>query len=270
DKQEVQGYKELLETVCANYETTPFTENTIKGFHKILLQYSQKDERHLGEYKKHPNTVVAFDANGKQLGIIFKTTEPYLTPKEIQELLERTGAWIRGEDKHRLLIIAEFIVDFLSIHPFQDGNGRLSRILTNFLLLQHGYEFVRFSSLESVIESNKRLYYLALRRSQKDRGKKNETIEPWINFFLDVLVTMTRTLKLKVEDKGISIQISEREQKVLEYVNKHQRVTSTDVMNKYSIGQRAASKILLQMVEKKLLIRQGKGKRDAFYTLNII
>ena len=168
------------------------------------------------------------------------------------------------------MIIAEFIVDFLSIHPFQDGNGRLSRILTNFLLLQHGYEFVRFSSLESVIESNKRLYYLALRRSQKDRGKKNETIEPWINFFLDVLVTMTRTLKLKVEDKGISIQISEREQKVLEYVNKHQRVTSTDVMNKYSIGQRAASKILLQMVEKKLLIRQGKGKRDAFYTLNII
>lgn len=270
DTQEVQGYKELLETVFANYETIPFSESTIKGFHKILLQHSEKDQRHLGEYKKHPNTVAAFNEKGEQIGIIFKTTEPYLTPKEMQELVDRAGVWFRGEDKHVLCIIAEFIVDFLSIHPFQDGNGRLSRILTNYLLLKHGYEFARFSSLERVIENNKKLYYLALRRSQKDRGAKNETIEPWINFFLDILVAMARALKQKLKNKGISISISKREQEVLEYVHKHERVTSKDIMNEYGIGQRAARKILSQMIEKKLLIRQGSGDRDAFYTINVV
>lgn len=153
DTQEVQGYKELLETVYGNYETTPFTESAIKGFHKILLQHSEKDQRHLGEYKKYPNTVAAFNEKGEQIGIIFKTTESYFTSKEMQELVDRAGVWFRGEDKHVLCIIAEFIVDFLSIHPFQDGNGRLSRILTNYLLLKHGYEFARFSSLERVIEN---------------------------------------------------------------------------------------------------------------------
>jgi Fic family protein len=272
DMQEVKGYKELLETVFTNYAVIKFSESTIKSFHKLLLKYSEKDQRHLGDYKKQSNTVAAFDEKGKQVGIIFQTTPPYLTPKEMLELVERTQEWFNGEDKHNLFIIAEFIVDFLSIHPFQDGNGRVSRILTNFLLLRSGYEFIRYSSLEKVIEDNKKLYYLALRRSQKDRNTDKENISEWINFFLDVLMVMVRGLEKKVKDKGIILEINSREAQILDMINcsTTQRITSNEVAKKFNITSRAALDVLKKMMKKEWILQKGERDRDTYYVVNKI
>src|SRR5690606_36903546 len=141
-------------------------ENFIKQLHSMLLQYSSKDQRHRGEYKSLSNNVEAFDPNGESLGIVFQTASPFDTPAKMTELVLWTRESLEDKSLHALLVIAIFTVIFLAIHPFQDGNGRLSRVLTTLLLLRAGYAYVPYSSLESIIEESKDSYYLALRRTQ--------------------------------------------------------------------------------------------------------
>lgn len=267
DMQEVKGYKELLETVFANYTDIDFSENVIKGFHKILLKFSDKDQRHLGDYKKHSNRVAAYDSKGKVVGVIFETTPPYLTSKEMQELVEKTTVWFNGEDKHGLLIIAEFVVDFLSIHPFQDGNGRLSRILTNFLLLKHGYEFVQYTSLEKIIEDNKKLYYLALRRSQKNRGKKNEDIGEWINFFLDVLILLIKKNQRKMKNKVGRLTSDEKQEMILDYLKKNKKITNPEARKLLYMSERGVRHLLNRMIKLEQIKAGGASKQGRFYVL---
>ena len=166
DEQEVAGYAQSMDMIFQSWKDIPITENHIRQLHRDLLRYSEKDERHRGSYKTLRNDVGAFDADGKMVGIVFETSTPFDTPRRMQELLE----WLQEAREigrvHPLLIVAVFIVVFLAIHPFQDGNGRLSRILTTLLLLQAGYAYVPYSSLESVIENSKESYYLALRQTQ--------------------------------------------------------------------------------------------------------
>jgi Fic family protein len=183
DEQEVAGYSEVCNLVFSSFEEMSFSENLIKQLHGILLKFSEKDERHSGEYKKLPNSVEAFNPSGKSLGIIFETTSPFDTPFQMQDLM----TWFRTQwDEHKLhplILIGIFIVHFLAIHPFQDGNGRLSRVITTLLLMQFGYVYTPYSSLESIIARNKENYYLALRKTQATL--KNEAdYEPWLLFFL--------------------------------------------------------------------------------------
>src|SRR3989344_6280487 len=167
DEQEVRGYYELLENIFTSWKHIPFSESTIKHLHKELLKYVPKDERHRGEYKKTENNVEMFDESRKSIGVIFETTPAYLTPKQMQELIEWTRGVLAEKEKHPLIIIGNFLIEFLAIHPFQDGNGRLSRILTNLLMLQAGYAYTPYVSHEKLIEDNRSEYYVALRRSQK-------------------------------------------------------------------------------------------------------
>ena len=179
DEQEIIGYKELLENVFNSFNSIKFSENTIKHFHKELLKYSDKDQKHLGKYKISDNSVVATNKTGKVVGIVFEPTKPYLTSKEMQELLMWTNEALREKIFHPLLVIASFVMEFLAIHPFQDGNGRTSRILTNFLMLKCGYDYMPYVSHEKLIEDNKDKYYLALNKSQKT---KNYDITSWLGF----------------------------------------------------------------------------------------
>src|SRR3989344_5059956 len=165
DTQEVQGYYELLENVFNASEKIPFSESTIKHLHRELLKYAEKDTLHRGEYKKTENKVEMIDDAGKSIGVLFDTTPAWLTPKEMQELTEWTQMAIRDREYHPLLILGNFLVEFLNIHPFQDGNGRLSRILTNLLMLKEGYAYAPYVSHEKLIEDNKPDYYLSLRKS---------------------------------------------------------------------------------------------------------
>lgn len=166
DEQEVAGYAEVMETIFSAYDAISFTENHIRQLHRDLLAHSTKDERHRGAYRNLSNNVEAFNEQGESLGIVFATATPFDTPRRMEELL----AWLdeQGREKrlHPLLVVAIFVVVFLEIHPFQDGNGRLSRILTTLLLLRAGYAYVPYSSLESIIEQSKESYYISLRRTQ--------------------------------------------------------------------------------------------------------
>ena len=167
DEQEVAGYAKAMQAIHESYREIDLTENNIKYLYKVVMQFSAKDSWHLGEYKKHPNHVAAFDSKGNQIGIIFETATPLDTPRLMKLLVGRTRERFQNEDIHPLLAVADFVVRFLAIHPFQDGNGRLSRILTNLLLLRKGYTFVQYSSHERIVEANKDNYYLALRTSQE-------------------------------------------------------------------------------------------------------
>jgi Fic family protein len=183
DEQEVAGYADVMETIFASWSVLPLTENHVRQLHRDLLRYSTKDERHRGKYKKLDNHVEAFDANGKSVGIVFQTASPFDTPRLMTELIEWTTEALSNRTLHPLLVIAVFIVVFLEIHPFQDGNGRLSRVLTTLLLLRAGYAYVPYSSLESVIEQSKESYDLALRRTQKTTRSKEPDWQPWIMVF---------------------------------------------------------------------------------------
>jgi len=203
DEQEVAGYAELMDLVFSSWQDIPFTENHIKQLHQILLRYSEKDTWHRGNYKTHSNSVAAFDETGAQIGIVFETASPFDTPRLMTELV----AWVNQEREtarlHPLLIIALCVVVFLEIHPFQDGNGRLSRVLTTLLLLQTGYAYVPYSSLESVIEQSKEAYYLALRQTQGTIRTESPNWQPWLVFFLRSLAEQVRRLEKKVERERI-------------------------------------------------------------------
>ena len=182
DEQEVAGYAETMELIFRSWAEITLTENHIKQLHRDLLRYSEKDAHHRGNYKTQPNNVAAFDEAGKQVGIVFETANPFDTPRRMSELVHWTSEAFSSRQLHPLLVTAIFTVALLEIHPFQDGNGRLSRILTTLLLLRAGYSYVPFSSLESVIEQSKEGYYLALRQTQVTIRTDAPNWHPWVLF----------------------------------------------------------------------------------------
>ena len=229
DEQEVVGYYEAIDLVYSNFSDISLTENYIKQFHGILLKYSEKDVRHRGKYKIFPNKVVANYPDG-QKKVIFNTTEPHLADKEIREILQWTNEQLENRNVHPLMIIPVFVYEFLSIHPFQDGNGRLSRLLTTFLLLKQDYSFIPYVSFENIIERRKKEYYETLVMGQKNRSAKKEKIDAWILFFLDCLQEMIDLLKKKYDvykDKGG--YLNPRQKEVLEVIRANQPVKFSDI-----------------------------------------
>ena len=267
DEQEVAGYAETMEMIFHAFDEIHVTENHLKQLHRDLLRYSQKDERHRGEYKKLSNNVVAFDADGKMMGIVFETASPFDTPRRMTELVE----WLKDARElrrlHPLLIVAVFTVTFLEIHPFQDGNGRLSRILTTLLLLQAGYAYVPYSSLESVIEQSKEAYYLALRQTQQSLHGEAPNWQPWLLFFMRALQQQKRRLAAKVErEKGALATLPELAVRILDYVRDHGRVTTRDMVREFGASPNTLKTTFGNLVKKGLLVRHGGG-RSIWYGL---
>ena len=267
DEQEVAGYAEVMETVFHAWADIPITENHLKQLHRDLLAHSEKDERHRGEYKKLPNNVGAFDADGKMIGIVFETATPFDTPRRMAELV----GWLKDARElgrlHPLLIVAVFVVTFLEIHPFQDGNGRLSRVLTTLLLLQAGYAYVPYSSLESVVEHSKEGYYLGLRQTQKTIHDEAPNWQPWLLFFLRALQQQKRRLDAKVEhERNALAALPELAVKILDYVRDHGRVTTRDMVREAGASPNTLKATFGNLVEKKLLVRHGGG-RSIWYGL---
>jgi Fic family protein len=208
--------------------------------HRDLLRYSEKDERHRGEYKTLRNDVAAFDAGGKMIGIVFETATPLDTPRRMAELLARLKDARTAKTQHPLLIVAVFTVVFLAIHPFRDGNGRLSRILTTLLLLQAGYAHVPYSSLESVIENSKEAYYVAMRQMQSTLNNNTADWQPWLLFFLRALQQRKRRLAAKVEREIAAIKLTDLAVKILDYARAHGRVSTRDMVREYGASANTA------------------------------
>jgi Fic family protein len=268
DEQEVAGYAEVMDTIFHAWADIPLNENHVRQLHRDLLRHSEKDQRHRGEYKKLSNNVGAFDADGKMVGIVFETATPFDTPRRMEDLISWLAEARDLKRLHPLLITAIFVVTFLEIHPFQDGNGRLSRILTTLLLLQAGYAYVPYSSLESVVERNKEGYYLALRQTQQTIRAEAPDWNPWLLFFLRALQQQKRLLEAKVEreNNAIAASLPELAIKILDYVRAHGRVTTRDMVRETGASSNTLKATFRSLVDKKLLVRHGGG-RSTWYSL---
>lgn len=267
DEQEVAGYAELMDLIFASWQDIPLTENHIQQLHQILLRHSEKDARHRGHYKTHSNSVAAFDENGVQLGVVFQTASPFDTPHLMAELV----AWVNQTREtarlHPLLIIAICVVVFLEIHPFQDGNGRLSRVLTTLLLLQAGYAYVPYSSLESVIEQSKETYYLALRQTQGTIRTESPNWQPWLEFFLRSLAEQVRRLEKKVEREQIVLAaMPELQLAIVEFTREHGRVTMGEAIKLTGASRNTLKQHFRALVERGTLNQHGSG-RGVWYEL---
>ncbi len=267
DEQEVAGYAEVMELVFQSWQDIAFTENHVKQLHRDLLKYSEKDEHHRGQYKTNTNSVAAFDEDGRQIGIVFETATPFDTPRLMTEIVEFVNEALETKNTHPLLVVALFVVVFLEIHPFQDGNGRLSRVLTTLLLLRAGYAYVPYSSLESVIEQSKEGYYLALRQTQGTIRNEKPNWQPWTIFFLRALQQQMRRLSKKVEREKIVLSaLPEISVQILEQAREHGRVTIGEMVKLTGISRNTLKEHFRQLIERNHLVLHGSG-RGAWYSL---
>lgn len=267
DEQEVRGYYELLSNVFDAWRTLSFSESSIKHFHKELLKYVEKDERHRGEYKKGENTVKMFDADGKEIGVVFETTPAYLTPKKMQELVSFTLTALEEKHIHSLLVIGNFIVEFLRIHPFQDGNGRLSRVLTNLLLLKKNYAYAPYVSHEKLIEDNKENYYIALRRSQKSFGTEKEDITPWLDFFLTMLLKQSEMALELMESEQVEKLLSPKQLAVWEYVQGVAEATPSEIAQGTGVARPTVNQALTKLLKVERIEKIGSGRSTRYRKL---
>ncbi|MBF8280923.1 MAG: filamentation induced by cAMP protein Fic [Candidatus Magasanikbacteria bacterium] len=264
DVQEVKGYYELLNNVFDSWKHIKFNESMIKHFHKELLKYVAKDEKHRGEYKRQENKVYMINEAGESVGVLFDTTPAYLTPKEMQELTEWAIDALENKKCHPLLTIGNFLVEFLNIHPFLDGNGRISRVLTNLLLLKNGYEYVPYVSHEKLVEDDKPEYYIALRRSQKTIKKENEDITPWLNFFLDIFLEQSKRAVELLSKENIEKLLSPKQLAVWRYLITVQEATPAEISEHAKVARPTINQVLDKLLRLKKIERIGLGRTTRY------
>ena len=260
DSQEVVGYFQVLDLIAESYADIGITENSIKGLHNQLLRFSRKDEWHRGNYKQHSNAVEATLPDGtKQL--IFQTTAPgFATEDAMRELV----AWYHADTAtHPLVKCALFCYDFVSIHPFQDGNGRLSRLLATLLLLQNGYVWIQYVSLEHEIESRKTEYYRELQQCQAQRPGEN--ISSWLTFFFDALLKVQQQLLHKLTVRETETQSSPREKAVLAFVGNYPGCKSGLIAEKLAIPSPTVKRLLADLLGQQRITKEGRGPATVYY-----
>lgn len=254
DSQEVVGYFETLDLITTSYQDIMITESSIKTLHNILMKYSKKDEWHKGDYKQHSNAVEATLPNGTKQ-IIFQTTQAGVPTKDAMRTLIE---WYRNDKiTHPLVKCALFSYEFVSIHPFQDGNGRLSRLLSTLLLLKHDYKWIQYISFEHEVESRKTEYYKVLRSCQSKRP--NENVSDWVNFFFDALIYIQEQLMKKLDVTGIEIQLSPREKAIIVLIGNNAGCKSGDIAKKLGIPSPTVKRILPELISKNLIEKHGVG-----------
>lgn len=267
DKQEVRGYYELLENVFNSWKTISFSESSIKHLHRELLKYAEKDERHRGDWKKQENKVHMVNEVGESVAVLFDTTPAWLTPKEIQELIEWTQKALTEKKYHPLIVIGNFIVEFLNVHPFQDGNGRLSRVLTNLLLLKEGYLYVPYVSHEKLVEDNKPDYYVALRRSQKTFKTEKEDVLPWLDFFFGILLQQAQMAIGLLSKENIEKLLSPKQLAVWEYLQQHDSATPGEISKATGVTRRTINQVVDKLLQLKKVERIGLGRTTRYKKL---
>jgi Fic family protein len=259
DQQEVAGYYIALDTISENYLNIDITENQIKSLHKILMQYSEKDSWHRGDYKQMSNAVEASSSDGTNQ-LIFKTAEPGF---QTQNAMANLFAWYQSDSLTIPLIkIAIFIYEFLSIHPFQDGNGRLSRLLGTLLLMKQGYSWIQYVSFEHEIEHRKTEYYKVLMQTQRNRP--NENVTEWFQFFSSCMINIQNQLMSKIQNNKKEIPLSHRENRLFSFIQSHPGCTSGDIAKKLDIPSPTVKRTLSDLMNKGILSKEGQGKATRY------
>lgn len=265
DEQEVFGYYDTLNLILESYDSISLSENHIHQLHKTLLNKSTKDDRHRGKYKTLSNKVVANYPDGRQK-VIFNTTEIHLVAAEMRTAIKWTNTAIDNEETHPLIAIGAFVYEFLSIHPYQDGNGRLSRLLTTLLLLRSNYDFFQYASMEYEIEKQKKDYYKALMAGQKNRYSAKEKIDEWILFFLTTIKNTIVKLESSYEQiKDKKSYLNERQSDVVHFIKNTEPVKISDLTNallKYT--PYILKKDVKYLVDEGVIRKIGKGKATTY------
>ena len=269
DEQEVAGYIETLEKVLANYNEMPITESNILHLHSMMLAFSEKDQRHTGQYKFGPNRVEARDSNGRVVGILFDPTPPHLTRKEMQELVGWYDWAVTEVVKHPLLLIANFIFEYLAIHPFQDGNGRTSRLLTNLMLLQQGYSFASLVSHEKLVEETKAEYYLALNKTQKNWKTDNEDISPWLLYLFDIFQQQAREALQLLEGEQFEYLLSEKQLRFWQWAKQQGEFSRKTAVDALGFAPRTVEDMTKKLLDMKKLERLGQGSATRYRVVDL-
>lgn len=267
DKQEVQGYYELLENVFNSWKSIAFSGSSTKHLHRELLKYVEKDEWHRGDWKKEENKVHMVNEAGESVAILFDTTPAWLTSKEIQEAVEWTQKALAEKKYHPLIVIGNFLIEFLNIHPFQDGNGRLSRVLTNLLLLKEGYLYAPYVSHEKLVEDNKPDYYVALRRSQKTFKTEHENVMPWLEFFFGVLLKQAQMAVELLSKENVEKILSPKQLAVWNYLQTVESATPGEISKVANVARRTVNQAVDNLLRLKKVERIGLGRTTRYKKL---
>lgn len=260
DQQEVVGYFEALDLIDEHYESISVSESSIRNLHNQLLKYSGKDEWHKGNYKQLSNSVEAKLPDGtKQL--IFETTPPGVATEEAMRAMVD---WYHADNEaHPLVKSALFSYEFVSIHPFQDGNGRLSRLLATLLLRKSKYQWIRYVSFEHEIERRKTDYYRVLRACQSQRP--GEDVTEWVSFFLSCLQNIQAALLRKLDAHSVEQTISARERLLLVIIESNAGIKSSEMASKLGVSSATVKRLLERLIEINLIQRHGVGP-GSYYT----
>ena len=261
DEEEIMGYRDVLNTIHENYEFIPVTSNYILQLHRDLYRYSHKSIG--GSFKNTQNYISATDADGREF-VLFTPLAPYETPAAIEEICESYTRTIAAQEIDALLLIPAFIHDFLCIHPFNDGNGRMSRLLTTLLLYRSGYMIGRYISLESKIAQNKSLYYDALEQCQRGWTENEEDPTPFIKYLLQTILAAYRDFEDRVALVDEKLPAIETVRRMV--YNRIGKFTKSEVMELCPMLSKASvESAIKQLVEQGLLVKHGSG-RSTFYT----
>lgn len=261
DEKEIMGYRDVLNTIHENFEYIPIRSGYILQLHRDLYRYSEKGIG--GSFKNTQNYISATDGNGNSF-VLFTPLPPFETPEAIERICGSFNRVIDSQEIDPLILIPAFIHDFLCIHPFNDGNGRMSRLLTTLLLYRSGYVVGRYISLESKIAKNKGLYYDALEECQKGWHEGTEDISTFIKYLLSTILAAYRDLDERISLISAKLPVTELVRRAA--YGKIGKFTKNDIMELCpSIGKTSIENALKKLVEEGALIRHGKGK-STFYT----
>jgi Fic family protein len=253
------GYAELLRTIFDDHRELCFGQDLILQFHATLLKYSHADQAHRGKYKMTPDTARSY-LRRKMESPALRSTDPDLTPRAMTVATEWARTRLASTTFHPLLVIAGFVLELLAIRPFVNGNGRVSRILTNFLLLRCGYTFVPCASLETVIADRWPEYYLALRQSQAHAHLPRPDITPWLSAFLDAIRMQTRDLRAAIEWRPDASVLSENQLGVLNLLERNAEVTNRLVCSELHLPKDTAKQVLNRLLALNFVRRVGSGR----------
>lgn len=264
DEEEIMGYRDLLNTIHENYEYIPIRSNYILQLHRDLYKYSEKEIG--GRFKGAQNYISAIDEKGEEY-VLFTPLAPYDTPWAIDAICENYNRMIDEGSVDALILIPIFIHDFLCIHPFSDGNGRMSRLLTTLLLYRNGYVVGKYISLESKIAKNKNLYYKALEDCQEGWIDGEENVESFIKYILKIVLAAYKDFEERVDVVGEKLTAIELVNRAISL--KYGKITKSDIMELCpTISQKSVETAIKKLVDKGVLIKQGNG-RGAYYLRKI-
>ena len=263
DEEEIKGYRYALNLVHENFEYIPIRPNYILQLHQEMYQFL--DVNFGGKFKDTPNEIDAVYPDGRKV-VIFKPLEPYETPEAIEKICEEYDKAINQLNVDPLVAIPVFIHDFLCIHPFNDGNGRMSRLLTTLLLYKSGYVVGKYISLEKKIQITKDDYYDALSQSSKGWMKSENDDTPFVKYILGVILAAYRGFEERVDLVGTKMTAREMAEKAVK--SKIGKFTKSDIMELCpEIGKGSVENSLKAMCEEGLIKREGKGRATFYYAL---